>query len=655
MDMEGLTASTADLALGLPKVPLPWCFRCRKFSHVMRNCHLPSPEPKIYLDTLDQSPDLDDFLDEFHKQLSLHMDQPLSVCRRCEDLDFLQLFHMPWKPNFQTTPLNTHRYPSGLIDIVVPGLGEGGTTVFLSNYTQQLQIQRLMTTFIEEKDVPQSYLDLTAMDRKIVSFDASTPPDYVCLSYVWGSVKQISNPLNTTLPRLPQTVEDATTVVRKLGKRYLWVDSLCIGQINDEHKQSQIIIMHEIYRNSWATIVDLSETSSNSGLSRTHTDWFPRQLRHEIDSHQFFSGLPFLLTYAKQSPWSERGWVLQEAMLSRRCIIVTRSQIYFDCNEWQFTETFPTRVVEPPFHERPFKEHRQISTGVFRMTGNQSLRSARQRLHMYSQLLVDYKNRKITYPSDSLSTFSAILIDLIGKIESQFSNGLPIEYMPWPLGWKQKCLGPMRSDFPSWSWAAWDGPLLTGAIEHVDRFYSYAEWFEPYFSVVATDQWNQPRNFHRNVDQHHRWGGREDFGDIRHLEIKNMPFEDLVGETTKPSQTALKIEGVVFKLVVHIPEQPTKSFRGETICHVYIENGEFDIYVTPSESPSELRGRFRGDAQDFLMLARVYSTQIKYELLLLEWRDGIAYRLEAVTMGVYEGDLKLMRSPKPVLKRFWLG
>ncbi|KAH9222431.1 heterokaryon incompatibility protein-domain-containing protein, partial [Leptodontidium sp. 2 PMI_412] len=92
-------------------------------------------------------------------------------------------------------------------------------------------------------------------ERKIVLFDSSTPPDYIALSYVWGSVKQISYSLNTTLPRLPQTIEDAMIVVRKLGKRYLWVDSLCIDQMNDEHKQSQIMIMHEIYHNSWAIIV----------------------------------------------------------------------------------------------------------------------------------------------------------------------------------------------------------------------------------------------------------------------------------------------------------------------------------------------------------------------------------------------------------------
>ncbi|KAL5313548.1 hypothetical protein ACEPPN_017968 [Leptodophora sp. 'Broadleaf-Isolate-01'] len=492
-------------------------------------------------------------------------------------------------------------------------------------------------------------------ERKIVLFDTSTPPDYIALSYVWGSVKQISYSLNTTLPRLPQTIEDAMIVVRQLGKRYLWVDSLCIDQTNDEHKQSQIMIMHEIYHNSWAIIVDLSGTSANSGLSRIHTDWFPRQLRHEIDGHQFVSGLPHLLAYAKQSPWSERGWVLQEAMLSRRCIIFTRSQVYYECNEWQFSETFPTVVVDPPFREKPFKERRQFSTGVFRMTGNQSLRSTEQRLHMYSQLLVDYKKRKITYPSDSLNAFSAILFDLIGKIKSHFSNGLPIEYMPWALGWKQKCMGPMRSDFPSRLWAAWDGPLSTGAIEPINSYYSGAEGFQPYFTVVATDQWNQPSTYTRNVDQRHRWGGTGGTEDIKNLKIRNMQFEDLVGETTKPSQTALQITGVVFKLVVHIPEQPSKGLGRVTICHVYIENEELDVYVTPSKSPSELCVRFRGDAQDFLMLARADSVQTDYEFLLLEWRDGIAYRLDAVVMRVHRDDLKLIGSLKPVLKRFWLG
>jgi hypothetical protein len=54
------------------------------------------------------------------------------------------------------------------------------------------------------------------------------PFDYLALSYVWGRVHQQSYQLGSKLAKLPQTVEDAIDFVQKLGKQYLWVDSLYI-------------------------------------------------------------------------------------------------------------------------------------------------------------------------------------------------------------------------------------------------------------------------------------------------------------------------------------------------------------------------------------------------------------------------------------------
>lgn len=47
--------------------------------------------------------------------------------------------------------------------------------------------------------------------------------EYVALSYVWGSVVPEQNALENH--RLPQTIEDAITVTKQLGIRYLWVFS----------------------------------------------------------------------------------------------------------------------------------------------------------------------------------------------------------------------------------------------------------------------------------------------------------------------------------------------------------------------------------------------------------------------------------------------
>ena len=46
--------------------------------------------------------------------------------------------------------------------------------------------------------------------------------------------------------QLPRTIQDATSLVSKLAKRYLWVDSLCIVQDDKNHKRVQIAAMNKI-------------------------------------------------------------------------------------------------------------------------------------------------------------------------------------------------------------------------------------------------------------------------------------------------------------------------------------------------------------------------------------------------------------------------
>jgi hypothetical protein len=61
---------------------------------------------------------------------------------------------------------------------------------------------------------------------------------YVCLSHCWGNaqlVKTLTNNIEgmkrgIALASLPKTFQDAVLMTRRLGIRYLWIDSLCIIQ-----------------------------------------------------------------------------------------------------------------------------------------------------------------------------------------------------------------------------------------------------------------------------------------------------------------------------------------------------------------------------------------------------------------------------------------
>ncbi|KAH8880980.1 heterokaryon incompatibility, partial [Thozetella sp. PMI_491] len=156
--------------------------------------------------------------------------------------------------------------------------------------------------------------------------------DYIALSYVWGPAprKYLTKP-NTVLGPLPQAIEDAMEVVRNLGKRFLWVDAVCIDQDDPSHKETQIGVMGRIYRAAWATIINVSGASADHPIPRVRDTTRFRQLQFSDGERQYVSTLPALNAYLRQSPWSSRGWVLQEGLMSRRCIYFTHSQVYFEC------------------------------------------------------------------------------------------------------------------------------------------------------------------------------------------------------------------------------------------------------------------------------------------------------------------------------------
>jgi hypothetical protein len=61
-------------------------------------------------------------------------------------------------------------------------------------------------------------------------------------------------------PRVPQTVEDAISVVKELGEQFLWVDAYCIDQNDPAEREHMISNMHHIY------VCAVFGTSSDSGL-----------------------------------------------------------------------------------------------------------------------------------------------------------------------------------------------------------------------------------------------------------------------------------------------------------------------------------------------------------------------------------------------------
>lgn len=100
------------------------------------------------------------------------------------------------------------------------------------------------------------------------------PPTYLVLSYCWGSNRRLvtrrSNleQLKTSLPfeKLAKTCQDAVTITRRLGFKYIWIDSFCIIQDDKRDWEVESAAMGAIYSNAYLCIAASAAPDSNVGI-----------------------------------------------------------------------------------------------------------------------------------------------------------------------------------------------------------------------------------------------------------------------------------------------------------------------------------------------------------------------------------------------------
>ncbi|KAK0649578.1 heterokaryon incompatibility protein-domain-containing protein [Cercophora newfieldiana] len=330
---------------------------------------------------------------------------------------------------------------------------------------------------------------IDVIDEVLVPFphDESSV-DYLCLSYVWGSRSQHITITENKLERVPKTVRDAMDIAKGLGKRYLWVDSICIRQSDSAHKQGQIALMHLIYRSAWATIVALDADSAESGISRVQNRTGTGSLDCREEESFCVNGVIFrpirgsLQQAIDESPWNKRAWTYQEAVLSPRCLYFSEDEVHFECGLVQFCES-RCEMSSPPHRANlgqlmdlmrlrglndngPYAHlDPMVFSAVERLIAAPAVDPldrwpnwTRRKFYTYADTTRDYWNRELTYQSDALAAFTGILNRFSEEMyPGGFSWGLPIEALADALLWEEWSDARHREDFPSWSWLRWAG------------------------------------------------------------------------------------------------------------------------------------------------------------------------------------------------------
>jgi hypothetical protein len=308
-------------------------------------------------------------------------------------------------------------------------------------------------------------------EERLVLEQPSLECRYIALRYVWGGVLtlqattknlqrlQEAGSLNTQNSRLPQTVRDAMAVVSSLGERYLWVDVLCIIQDDEKSKALFISQMDIVYHHALLTIVAMSGQDANSGLPGLRPFTRPQQLCKEVDGSVFLATPPGLRSSASASRYEQRGWTLQERILSKRCLYFSAGETYYQCRSAVWQESSLARelvgarpMFKPPALMNPLKI---LPTG--------SLLNAED---AYQRLVERYTRRCLTFPSDKLNAFRGILGLLSDNDSSTWEkSGVPASF------WSSLLWAPITTiirrptsvtpgeDPPTWSWLDWDGPV----------------------------------------------------------------------------------------------------------------------------------------------------------------------------------------------------
>lgn len=255
--------------------------------------------------------------------------------------------------------------------------------------------------------------------RSIVN--APDQAEYTALSYCWGPSSDTSqNNLIGLPPSAPLVIEDALKVTRALGIGYLWVDRYCNSQSDPHILAIQLQNMHKVYRSAYVTIVAGCGIDPTFGLPGVSTR--DRKPQVFVQTHGYYLHcVPDIEREIHSSKWSSRGWTYQENLLSKRRLVFTETQTYFQCWNMHCCESTPLDLEKA--HTKDFKRFRDTINNLrvfprkgIGKTGNE-----------VQQRIQEYLGRDLTNDSDALNAFLGIF-QAFQELEDPVYNfwGLPI-------------------------------------------------------------------------------------------------------------------------------------------------------------------------------------------------------------------------------------
>jgi hypothetical protein len=287
---------------------------------------------------------------------------------------------------------------------------------------------------------------------------------YVALSHCWGKFQMIKTERDSIHLRtqsipwssLPRTFQEAITTVRKLGLRYIWIDSLCIVQDDKADWERESAKMAQIYMNSLLTIAVTKSASAEEGCFFVT----PPEDRTLAIKGLTRDGTPYTI-YARRPadhlgdafikpkelfPLYYRAWCYQERLLSPRILHFNPRELMWECCE--------ASACECSFTCPTFADKQRHAKALTQGTDPKSFNDR------WRQMVSDYAALDLTYESDRLPALSGAAKQMQAYRNGRYLAGLWEDSIVEDLMWWVKddecqvSRRPKQWRAPSWSWAS---------------------------------------------------------------------------------------------------------------------------------------------------------------------------------------------------------
>lgn len=295
--------------------------------------------------------------------------------------------------------------------------------------------------------------------RLWVVLPQSVYPEYVALSHCWGGTLPLQT-LKSNLARhmrqgvqkgsLPETFRDAINVARQLGFQYLWIDSLCIVQDDEQDWEEQSSQMDSVYGLASLVLAASVAASTEDGFLRTprfrhaHTVKVPPRAG---SGHPLRLKYRPLSLYQRHDPLDTRGWALQERLSATRYLAYGEQEMYYVCAD--------SATCECGCYQYEFQDGNKIQNiqkDLLAPVNDLSEIGHRWRKHV----LRHYTDRELTKSTDKLVALSALAFQIQHRFEATYLAGIWKEDLVRELLWfipSDKPSHRVESFYaPSWSW-----------------------------------------------------------------------------------------------------------------------------------------------------------------------------------------------------------